>query len=133
MLTRHHALCAGIVCLAGAFVAGAQAPAPPVEPPREVDNTPPRDTAPPRDAALPARSFIELGDAQIAAMLDGYELFKLGYSWGGYESLVMTSQLANIRTVSKWKGGPVVRYHVGLENAEDLIRDLDKGFERLAR
>jgi cystathionine beta-lyase len=72
-------------------------------------------------------------DAKIAAMLDGYELFKLGYSWGGYESLVMTSQLANIRTVGKWRGRPVVRYHVGLESADDLIRDLERGFERLAR
>lgn len=71
-------------------------------------------------------------EKQIAAMLDHYEFFKLGYSWGGFESLVMTSQLANIRTVKQWTGGPVVRYHVGLENAEDLIRDLEAGFARLA-
>lgn len=71
-------------------------------------------------------------DAQIAAMLDHYEFFKLGYSWGGFESLVMISQLTNIRTVKKWGGGPVVRYHVGLENPDDLIRDLEAGFGRLA-
>jgi len=71
------------------------------------------------------------GDAQVAAMVDHYQYFRLGYSWGGYESLVMPSQITNIRTVKKWTGGPLVRFHVGLEDADDLIGDLAAGFERL--
>lgn len=68
---------------------------------------------------------------QVAAMVDHYELFRLGYSWGGYESLVMLSQIANIRSVKNWTGGPLVRFHVGLEDADDLIADLEAGFKRL--
>jgi cystathionine beta-lyase len=70
-------------------------------------------------------------DAQVAAMVDHYKLLRLGYSWGGFESLVMPSQIANIRTVKKWTGGPLVRFHVGLEDAGDLIADLEAGFQRL--
>ncbi|MBL8516241.1 MAG: cystathionine beta-lyase [Betaproteobacteria bacterium] len=70
-------------------------------------------------------------DEQVAAMLDHYELFRLGYSWGGYESLAMPAHLANIRSVRKWTGGPLVRFHVGLEDADDLIADLTTGFDRL--
>lgn len=72
-------------------------------------------------------------EAQVAAMVDHYELFKLGYSWGGYESLAMPAHIANIRSVRKWTGGPLVRFHVGLEDADDLIADLKAGFERLNR
>lgn len=70
-------------------------------------------------------------EAQVAAMVDHYELFKLGYSWGGYESLAMPAHIANIRSVRKWTGGPLVRFHVGLEDADDLIADLAAGFDRL--
>lgn len=70
---------------------------------------------------------------QVAAMVDHYELFRLGYSWGGYESLVMLSQIANIRSVKTWTGGPLVRFHVGLEDASDLIADLEAGLDRLKR
>jgi cystathionine beta-lyase len=67
----------------------------------------------------------------IAAMLDHYELFALGYSWGGFESLVVPANIAHARSVKPWKGGPLVRYHAGLEDAGDLIRDLEAGFARL--
>ncbi len=68
---------------------------------------------------------------QLAAMLDDYAHFGLGYSWGGFESLVAPANIDNARSVHPWRGGPLVRYHVGLEDAEDLIRDLEAGFERL--
>ncbi len=77
---------------------------------------------------------VELVDAPkeaVAAMLDGYALFGIGASWGGYESLVIPGYPAKIRTANPWSGtGPVVRYHIGLEDPADLIDDLMAGFER---
>jgi cysteine-S-conjugate beta-lyase len=72
-------------------------------------------------------------DAAVAAMLDGLELFGLGYSWGGYESLVVPFDCATYRTATRWApGGPTLRFSVGLEDLDDLKDDLDRGFERLA-
>jgi len=69
---------------------------------------------------------------QLAAMLDGLELFGMGYSWGGYESLVVPSNLTHARSVKPWKAdGPMLRLHVGLEDPADLIDDLEAGFARL--
>lgn len=70
---------------------------------------------------------------QLAAMLDHYEHFGLGYSWGGFESLVAPANIDNARSVQPWRGGQLVRYHIGLEDADDLIRDLEAGFDRFAR
>jgi cystathionine beta-lyase len=71
-------------------------------------------------------------DGQLAAMLDGLELFGMGYSWGGYESLVVPSALGAARTVVPWKAdGPMLRLHVGLEDPDDLIADLEAGLARL--
>ncbi len=68
----------------------------------------------------------------VHAMLDGLELFGLGYSWGGYESLVIPFDCASYRTATKWApGGPALRLQVGLEDLEDLKEDLDRGFARL--
>ena len=68
----------------------------------------------------------------VAAMLDGLELFGLGYSWGGFESLVIPFDCSSYRTVTPWNpGGPALRFSVGLENIEDLQDDLDRGFARL--
>ena len=72
-------------------------------------------------------------EAAVAAMLDGLELFGLGYSWGGYESLIIPFDCATYRTATKWEpGGPTLRLQVGLEDIEDLKDDLARGFERLA-
>jgi cystathionine beta-lyase len=61
---------------------------------------------------------------------DALELFGIGASWGGYESLVVVADLARARTVDDWSAcGPVIRLHAGLEDAADLIRDLERGFE----
>lgn len=67
----------------------------------------------------------------LAAMLDHYTHFGLGYSWGGFESLVAPAHIGNARTVHPWIGGPLLRYHIGLEDAGDLIDDLEAGFARL--
>ncbi len=69
---------------------------------------------------------------RVAAMLDGMRWFKMGYSWGGFESLILPIYLERIRTVTHWDpGGPCLRLHVGLESVDDLIADLDAGFARL--
>ena len=71
-------------------------------------------------------------DRAVAALLDGLELFGLGYSWGGFESLVIPFDCASYRTATRWApGGPSLRFSVGLEDIEDLEDDLARGFERL--
>ncbi len=71
--------------------------------------------------------------AAVDAMLDGYRHFKLGYSWGGFESLVIpTGGHGIVRTASAWTPeGPSLRFHAGLEAADDLLEDLEAGFARL--
>lgn len=70
----------------------------------------------------------------LAAMLDGMELFGMGFSWGGFESLILPVDPRPYRTATTWKApGPLLRIHAGLEDPDDLIRDLERGFDRLAR
>ncbi|WP_371185275.1 cystathionine beta-lyase [Thalassotalea maritima] len=68
----------------------------------------------------------------IAAMLDHMQHFKMGFSWGGYESLILAnSHIDTMRTATTWpKNVTLVRLHVGLEDVEDLIDDLEQGLER---
>jgi len=69
----------------------------------------------------------------VYAFLDTLELFGIGASWGGYESLAIPFDCTPIRTASRWApGGPTVRFHIGLEAVEDLIADLEHGFAALA-
>jgi cysteine-S-conjugate beta-lyase len=68
----------------------------------------------------------------VARMLDGLQLFGMGYSWGGYESLVIPFDPSSYRTATRWAAsGPALRLHIGLEDVSDLIADLDAGFARL--
>ncbi|MGH6884322.1 MAG: cystathionine beta-lyase [Hypericibacter sp.] len=68
----------------------------------------------------------------LEAMLDGMELFGMGYSWGGYESLVLPVDPKASRSATRWEAaGPTLRIHVGLEDIKDLMADLDRGFARL--
>ena len=72
----------------------------------------------------------------VAAMLDGYRMFSIGASWGGYDSLVehchpQRTALNRISPVWNEDNCTLVRYAVGLEDVEDLKEDLDKGFSRL--
>ncbi len=73
----------------------------------------------------------EAPNKAMAALVDNLELFGMGYSWGGYESLVLPAKPENIRTAIKWNvTGNLLRIHVGLEDVEDLKRDLLAGLER---
>ncbi|MEH6403727.1 MAG: PLP-dependent transferase, partial [Sneathiella sp.] len=68
----------------------------------------------------------------MAAFIDNLELFGMGYSWGGYESLVIYADPSHYRTATKWDNtNPLIRLHIGLENTDDLIADLSAGFDRL--
>jgi cystathionine beta-lyase len=70
----------------------------------------------------------EFSAAAIVAMIDALQIFGIGASWGGYESLV----LPTTGTITRSAGtgvfeGEIARFHIGLENIEDLIADLDQG------
>ncbi|MFZ5534062.1 MAG: cystathionine beta-lyase [Pseudomonadota bacterium] len=70
----------------------------------------------------------------LAAFVDGLALFGLGYSWGGFESLLLPVHPEHTRTATPWTtAGPWLRIHAGLEAPEDLIEDLAAGFERWQR
>jgi cystathionine beta-lyase len=72
--------------------------------------------------------------AALAAFLDGLQLFGMGASWGGYESLILPGDPRGMRTATRWdEPGQLLRIHAGLEDPGDLIADLEAGFERLAR
>jgi cystathionine beta-lyase len=65
----------------------------------------------------------------VDAFLDALTLFGMGYSWGGYESLVIAFDCASYRTATTWNpGGPTLRFHIGLESLDDLKADLERGF-----
>ena len=71
-------------------------------------------------------------EARVDAMLNGMELFSMGWSWGGFESLVIPTFPERLRKVTTWSpGGPCLRLAIGLEDADDLIADLDAGLARL--
>ena len=73
-------------------------------------------------------------DAALAAMLDGLKHFGMGFSWGGFESLVIAYKPATMRAVSKVeKDATYLRLHIGLEAPKDLIADLDAGFARFRK
>ena len=60
-------------------------------------------------------------------LVDSLELFGIGYSWGGFESLVIPADVDKLRTVAKREyGGPLIRLHIGLEDPDDLVADLSR-------
>ena len=66
-----------------------------------------------------------------AALIDGLEHFGIGYSWGGFESLALPVDPARYRTATKrHDDGLLVRLQIGIEDPDDLIRDLAAGLER---
>ena len=70
----------------------------------------------------------------VEAMLDELELFGLGYSWGGFESLVIPFDCSPYRSATKWApGGPALRFQIGLEDTDDLKADLERGFAAYRR
>lgn len=69
----------------------------------------------------------------LARFLDCMQLFGMGYSWGGYESLLIPVRPENYRTATTWApGGPTLRLHIGLEDPDDLIADLEAAMRALA-
>ena len=80
-------------------------------------------------------SFVlKQGDlAAVTAFVEGMQHFKMGFSWGGYESLVLANlDVQALRTATKWPyKGPLIRLHIGLEDPTDLIADLTAAFDRL--
>lgn len=71
--------------------------------------------------------------AAVDALVDGLELFGIGFSWGGYESLILPFDCAPYRTATQWVAeGPALRLSIGLEDVADLKEDLEAGFPRLA-
>ncbi|MEZ5713293.1 MAG: cystathionine beta-lyase [Sphingobium sp.] len=72
------------------------------------------------------------GDSERTLFIDSLRHFGIGYSWGGYESLALPVDLHSIRTAKKWTvQEPLIRLHIGLENCEDLIEDLEQAFRKL--
>jgi cystathionine beta-lyase len=70
---------------------------------------------------------------RLKAMLEGFSLFSMGFSWGGYESLIIPCDANLTRTATRWRGeGHLLRLSIGLEHLDDLIDDLSRGFERLS-
>ncbi len=70
----------------------------------------------------------------VAALIDALQLFGIGSSWGGFESLAIRVDPARGRTATRWNpGGPLIRLHIGLEDPDDLIADLKQGFAQLAK
>jgi cystathionine beta-lyase len=73
-------------------------------------------------------------DAGRSALIDGLELFGIGYSWGGFESLALPVDPQRYRSVTtRDDAGPVVRLQIGLEDPDDLIADLAAGLDRFER
>jgi cystathionine beta-lyase len=69
----------------------------------------------------------------VLAFLNALSLYGMGASWGGFESLAIPFDVTPYRTATKWApGGPAIRFHIGLEDVNDLIADLERGFAALA-
>ena len=96
-----------------------------------------------RHHALWARDFVggcgllairlpALSEQQLARFVDGMDLFALGYSWGGFESLVLPTDPRPLRSATPWeRPGTLIRLHIGLEAVDDLVTDLQAAFARL--
>jgi cystathionine beta-lyase len=70
--------------------------------------------------------------AAVYAMIDALDLFGIGSSWGGFESLILPTYPERGRTATRWTAeGPTLRLHIGLEDPQDLIEDLERGFNQL--
>lgn len=66
------------------------------------------------------------------AFIDSLELFGIGASWGGFESLVLPANVKGARSATDWsQHGQFIRFHIGLEEVDDLLADLEQGFKAL--
>jgi cystathionine beta-lyase len=74
--------------------------------------------------------------AKVAAFINALKIFGIGSSWGGFESLAIAAhqEILKTRTAVRWNPDePVIRLHIGLEDPEDLIHDLERGFAALRK
>jgi len=72
-------------------------------------------------------------EKSVLAFMNALALFGMGFSWGGFESLVILFDCSEYRTATKWApGGPTLRFHIGLEDPDDLLADLECGFAAMA-
>jgi len=81
-------------------------------------------------------SFVMNGASgkQAAAFVNALEFFGIGSSWGGYESLVTVAHAEKHRTATKWDpGGPTLRLHIGLEDPDDLVADLEQALAKMKK
>ena len=77
--------------------------------------------------------FRPLDRRRLELFVEGLRLFKLGYSWGGFESLVLPIDPSGERTVVPWtEDGTLIRFNVGLEDPDDLVADLEQALDRVA-
>jgi cystathionine beta-lyase len=77
--------------------------------------------------------FKPVPQTAVHAFLNALTLFGIGASWGGFESLAIPFDCTPMRSATGWApGGPTVRLHIGLEDVDDLIGDLERGFAALA-
>lgn len=72
-----------------------------------------------------------MSQTESAAFFNGLQLFKMGASWGGFESLMVPAWPPPVRSCSEPTEGALIRVHAGLESSDDLIRDLEAAFARL--
>jgi cysteine-S-conjugate beta-lyase len=71
-----------------------------------------------------------VSSAQVDRLIDASRLFGIGYSWGGYESLIIPVNPSKLRSVTaqRWQGKVMARLHIGLEDSADLLADLQQAF-----
>jgi cystathionine beta-lyase len=70
-----------------------------------------------------------LSPERLKAMLESVAVFSMGFSWGGYESLIVPTDANIRRTAAPWRAeGPLIRLSIGLEHVDDLIADLEQAF-----
>ena len=76
-----------------------------------------------------------LSDEELSAFMDNFDLFTMAYSWGGFESLILCNQpeeIAKIRPgIERKLTGSLIRLHIGFEDTDELIADLQAGFDRI--
>jgi cystathionine beta-lyase len=71
-------------------------------------------------------------EAEAAELIDGLSFFGIGYSWGGFESLATIGSHGIRRTARPYRPeGVLLRLHIGLEDPDDLMADLDEGLRRM--
>ncbi len=74
----------------------------------------------------------DVSDDAVGRLLENTQLFGMGYSWGGFESLLIPFDPRSYRTATEWNAeGPAFRIHIGLEDPDELICDLQIGFDAM--